>query len=347
MIETPDPLPLEGIIITGPEDPGQMVTVQERSPLDIFTTPGVVQALIERVRQESTKGFTPDLSTEKGRKEIASRARRVASAKVFLDDLGKTEVARLKALPQQVDAGRKALRDGFEAIQTDIRKPLTEWEARRDVLQKRLAIIQNTPATLFRADSIAIQTSIDTITATPADEATWQEFAQEATSIKLVTLATLQEMLEKAQKAEEDARELDRLKKEEADRKAEEERERLRKEGEVRAQEAVARQIGGPIAAAVAPLPQPTADQQADPPAPTGAQPPAPVPAAGLLSQEVVPPLLAAAHVEHRRAFNREALADLEAALGATQEGSDYTDMAKAALTAIVTGKVRHIAITY
>ena len=152
--------PLEGIVITG-DDAGALVTVSGRSPLDLFTAPGVVPALLDAIRQEATRDFTPDLSTDRGRKEIASRAFKVAKSKTYLDDLGKEEVARLKDLPRQVDAGRKALRDGLDALRDDIRRPLTEWEERRERLQARLNELRNLPARLFQADSAAIRAAIE------------------------------------------------------------------------------------------------------------------------------------------------------------------------------------------
>jgi len=126
-IEGLEPQPLEGIILT-PEDPGALVSVSRPDPVAIFTTPQLVDAILARVA-ELALDFTPNLTTKAGRAEVASRARRVASTKVYLDDLGKAEVARLKDLPRQIDAGRKTLRDGFDALKDRVRKPLDAWEA--------------------------------------------------------------------------------------------------------------------------------------------------------------------------------------------------------------------------
>jgi hypothetical protein len=344
---TDTPAPLEGIIVAA-DEPAGLVTVQGRSPLDLFTAQGVIPALLKAIRDEATRGFQPDLGTEKGRKDIASRAFKVARSKTYLDDLGKAEVARLKDLPRQVDAARKELRDGLDALRDEIREPLTEWEARRALLQNKLAVIQNTPGALFNADSVAIRSSIETLESTvPAD---FEEFCQEAQSVIRITLATLQEMLEMAEKREADARELARLQAEEKERQAEAERERLRQEGEERAR----RQAAEEAARAAEPAILPGAATPAEPPSPAlrealglPAPAPAPVQAAPLtvgqadaLRRGEDP----AADLEHRRAFNREALTDMLAVVSI--EVSPRQN-AEAILRAIVTGKVRHIAITY
>lgn len=221
--------PLDGIIVDAEADlGGQLVAVQSRPSLEIFTDPDVVPALLEAIGT-AARAFEADVTTEPGRKAIASQAYKVARTKTYLDDLGKKVVADLKELPKQVDAARKSLRDGLDVIRDEVRRDLTAWEERVDVLKRRLTIMQNTPGYVFNADAIAIRTSIETIEATPTDEATWQEFAAEAASIKLVTLATLRQQLEDRLKWEKDQAELVRLRKEEEERKAREaEQERIR-----------------------------------------------------------------------------------------------------------------------
>ncbi len=351
---TPNPEPLEGIIV-GSQDGTQLVTIQTRPVVDIFTAPGLVPALLAAVRTEAARDFTPDVTTAKGREAIKAQAFKVTKTKTYLEDLGKKEAARIKALVKPLDEGRKALWDGLEKIQAETRQPLTSWEETRDLLRRKLSLIQNTPTALFRADSIAIKTSIETVQATPTDEATWFELADEAAAIRRVTVATLQEMLEKALQAEEDARELQRLKDEETKRKQEARDEELSKQGEERAKLALeqakpaqalpsAQEPAGPENQALAGqggANQPVAPIQATP---------LTVPQADALRRgEPVSIAQAASDVEHRRALNREALADLTAlvlsAIPIQPEKAE--EAALNVLRAVVNGAVRHISITY
>ncbi|OQA31297.1 MAG: hypothetical protein BWY56_02389 [Acidobacteria bacterium ADurb.Bin340] len=330
---TAEPQSLEGIVITA-EDPAGLVALTTAKPLDLFTTPGTVESLLAAVRVEALRDFTPDLTTEKGRKAIASRAFWVIRTKTFLDSIGKEEVARLKELPRLVDAGRKALRDGLDALGDEIRKDLTEWENTRAAWKGALDRIQNLPATLFNADASILEREIGTLRDLPTDPEHWEEMAQKAASVKAATLPTLEDMLDKRRRWEADQAELARLREAEEARKKAEQEEALRKEGEARA--LAAQQAPAPTVAT--PLPLETAD--------------------ALRRGETVPAFLPAPppadDLEHRRAFNREALADLIEALVLANiftpdaEGRQAAETtAKAVLTAIVTSKVRHVRMDY
>lgn len=323
--------PLEGIILSAEPESALVAIGTAARPLDLFTTPGVVPALVARIRQAAFEGFEPSLASDRGRKEIASRAYRVTRAKTALDDLGKEEVARLKELPKAIDAGRKALRDALDALAEEIRQPLTAWEARRKELSDRLAAFQNLPARLMSAPSAELRAQLEVLKALDTTETTWGEFAGEAQAVVRVTLLTLEEMAEKAEKAEADAAELARLQAEKAERDRLDREEQLRREGEERARAAAA--VHAPAQALSGVIIHEGNVQ--------------PVPQAVPLSPVPVQPAPAAADLEHRRTFNREAMADLEAVLGTVEGAANVTDAAKAVLTAIVTGKVRHVAINY
>lgn len=328
---------LDGIILPAEPEGGTLIQLQPRSAQKLFTTPSLVQALIAQVRTLAMDGFTPDLSTVSGRKEIASRAYKVAQTKTAIDAAGKAVVDELKALPKLVDEGRKAIKDGLDTVRDDIRASLTAWESRVEVLKNRLAIMRNTPADLFNADSTAIQTSIETLEADPADEATWQEFAGEAAGLKALTLATLYQMLEDRKKWETDQAELKRLRDEEAERKRLEREEELRKEGEERARKLLEAQQTAAAPLPATPLPvqdfRPFDASVVKEPTDPACRAAAPAPATAASTLE--------ADVEHRRALNRQALEDLLPLVGGDE------DMAKGILLAIVKRKVRNVTINY
>lgn len=346
------PEPLEGIILS-PDPMAQLVDIHEKEarPLDLFTSPGVVEALVARIREAATQGFQPDLSTDKGRKEIASRAYRVARAKTALDDLGKAEVARLKELPKAIDSGRKALRDGLDALAEEIRRPLTAWEEQRTRLKAEISAVQNLPARLMSCSSALLLREVAALEGWNTAPEHWAELAGEAQAVKAVTLLTLREMAEKAKKAEEERAELERLRQEKAERERKEREEALRREGEERARAQAAQQGLAPAPdsrpEAQAPALQTPADRQAQPPLaladysrPVAALPPGPLPPRD------------GADLEHRRTFNREALADMITALNAfhretPQAATTAEGEATAVLRAIATGKVRHVSISY
>lgn len=334
-----EPTPLEGILISAEADiGGGLVAVQTRPTLDIFTAPGLPDAILAAVRAAAFDGFTPDTTTDKGRKAIASQAYRVTRTKTYLDDLGKTEVARLKELPRAVDAGRKLLRDGLDQLAAEVRRDLTDWEEDRKREQAFLARIREYPVGTIKAhDSATVQALINELEALTIDP--HSPIAAEAMQAKKDALGAMMDSLRVKVKAEADAAELEALRKAEAERKEEERREALRREGEERARQQAAQQP--PTKALPQAVEPPTLPSAApEPESLPWDEPAAPAP------ERVQAATAQAGDIEHRRAFNREALEDIRnAILGVASIELD--EISKAVLGAIVRGRVRHIAITY
>jgi len=98
------------------------------SGTDVFQPDGTA---LEEVLQEietHARAVVLDVSTAKGRKEIASLANRVARSKTYLDQLGKDLVADLKKKAGAVDAQRRTVRERLDALKGEVRRPLTELE---------------------------------------------------------------------------------------------------------------------------------------------------------------------------------------------------------------------------
>ena len=95
--------------------------------LDIFCAGGV-EDIIKAIEDE-VSGLVFDVTTPRGRKDIASLAYKVSQSKTALDALGKGLVAEWKNKSKAVDDERKTVRDRLDALRDKIRQPLTEWEA--------------------------------------------------------------------------------------------------------------------------------------------------------------------------------------------------------------------------
>lgn len=83
-----------------------------------------------------TTAFEPDISSEAGRREIASLAHKVARSKTALDNAGKKHVAEIKAKTKAIDAKRKHARDFLDDLKAEVRQPLDEWEAEQERVRK-------------------------------------------------------------------------------------------------------------------------------------------------------------------------------------------------------------------
>ncbi len=315
MTQTPTPT-LEGIILpTQPEGP--LVSIPDVwAPLDLFTVPGIIPSLLGAIRQEAYKGYSPSIESEKERKAITSQAFRVTRTKTALDDLGKKEVERLKALPKKVDEARKELRDGLDLLRDELRAPLAEWEAEQVKIGKILIDVQNLPAQMFGRSALEMVQHLSILEGMNPEA--FGERSDEFEKLRRVTVATLQQQIEDRQTWEKEQLELEALRREKAQRDKEAREEQLRKEGEARARA----QMDAPALP-----PPPPATPQAAPIAPALPPAPASLPGTGEL--------------EHRRKYNREALADLLLLCDGKEE------YAKAVLLDIIQGKVRHLSMTY
>src|SRR5690606_30208205 len=107
----------------------ELVTLPpQESALEVYQQPSGLDPYIERIRAE-VAGHVPDLTTDKGRKAVASLAFKVRKSKTALDNLGKQLVDDLKEIPKKIDAERKRMRDTLDALADEVRQPLTDWEA--------------------------------------------------------------------------------------------------------------------------------------------------------------------------------------------------------------------------
>lgn len=106
-------------------DENALATIETLNPVAVFS--GGIDPLLERIATES-RAQKLDISTEKGRKEVASLAYKIARSKTLLDDMGKALGEDAKRKLDAINADRKKARDSLDALKEEIRKPLTDWE---------------------------------------------------------------------------------------------------------------------------------------------------------------------------------------------------------------------------
>ncbi|EGF5360692.1 cell envelope biogenesis protein TolA [Escherichia coli] len=104
-----------------------LVVIEKANAMTVFQSADQIEEILQRVERE-VMSFVPDITTAKGRKEIASLAYKVAQTKTYLDGLGKDLVAELKEIPKLIDANRKTVRDRLDELKAKARQPLTDYE---------------------------------------------------------------------------------------------------------------------------------------------------------------------------------------------------------------------------
>lgn len=225
------------LVVQVTENPGLVLLDRER-----------FNQFYEAVKAETDK-LVPDTSSAKGRKEIASMARKVASMKVQIDDAGKKLNEEARARINLVDAARRDIRDKLDALKDDVRRPLTEWEAAEE---QRLADVKawfertEQAANVWAEDTAAaVAERIAQLEQETLNPDVFQDTMANAQATVERTLTSLRAAHARLVQEEADRAELERLRREAAEREERERQEAEAKaaaEAEERArQEAVAR----------------------------------------------------------------------------------------------------------
>lgn len=195
-----------------------LVVIERTDVREFFVERKSVEQVLEQIRIVAT-GFTPDLSTKKGRDVIASQAYAVARTKTYIDGLGKELVDAEKEIPKKIDATRKVVKDYLEALKNEVRKPLDEYEAaeaqRKADLEQRLLEISAHIDFSGEPETTAeqIQEILDGVSGIVIDDS-WQEYKLQAHETKQHVIAKVTETLARRVKYEADQAELERLRKE-------------------------------------------------------------------------------------------------------------------------------------
>jgi hypothetical protein len=195
-----------------------------------------IDPLIERIEAE-VRSHVADLTTKKGRDAIASLAFKVSTSKTALDTAGKALTQTQKAEIKVVDDARKKIRDRFDALRDEARKPLTDWEkaeADKEATQSQLLVNLRNHGAISSDDPAEIQQIADFIKNINLDgfEGAALDMANES---REHTLKELRTMYAAAVQRDADAAELAALReasaaRDESDRVAQVERDRIETE---------------------------------------------------------------------------------------------------------------------
>lgn len=198
----------------------QLVVIEPTTAVALFTEGEGVEAMLADIRKQATS-LVPDLSTAKGRKEIASIAFSVAKTKTYLDGFGKELTDKYKEIPRRIDANRKLIRDTLDALKDEVRAPLTQYEAAEEA---RVAALQSRLARLNELGSSAsieiaaadLQVMLNEVEQNALDDS-WQELLPQATVAKELATKRLGEAMAARQKYEAEQAELEQLRQKQAE----------------------------------------------------------------------------------------------------------------------------------
>jgi len=231
--------PQQEVISVGAE----LATVQSLqaiTPVEFFKPNGsdpLISAMKEEVRKRAE---SLDISTAAKRKQLASLARQIGSAKNRIDEKRKELVADTKKSLREIDAEGLRIWNDLEDFQEEIRQPLTEWE---NAEKERIA---GHESAISHIHTIAMLTSeLDCIPAVIEAKISeiliisrrnFEEFSKPAQVAIDQALGSLQSALAREKEAIAQREELERLRREETERKAREREEAIARQAKEEAE---------------------------------------------------------------------------------------------------------------
>ena len=347
----------------------ELALIEPKDALQVFSTPKGLDAVIDKIEAE-VKTIDRDISTEKGRDNIRSIAFKLAKSKNALDKMGKDLTEEQRAIVTAVNAERSRAWDRMEALQAEIRKPLTDWEnAEKDRVAAHEAGIAQIEA-LATFDVVPTTEQIESRLAefTALPDRDWQEFSGRYKDVHAKTNERLQDCITVARQDDANRAELARLQAEEHARLQKEREDKIASDAKAEA-ERVAKEQADALAAKVKADTEAAAKREQDAiEAVKKAEADKIAMAAKAESdrlaalekaeadkkkaEQAILDKLAAekaaedklkaareADIEHKKKINNEALVALSVYL--------ESDQAKQIVTAIAKGEIPHIKITY
>jgi colicin import membrane protein len=199
-----------------------LALIETVTAAEVFTERGL-DSLIERIETEA-RTTALDISTAKGRKEIASLAAKIAKSKTALDRMGKELVSGWKDQAKKVDVERSRAWDRLEALQKEIRQPLTAWEDREkqrvadhEANIVTIAMLGNHAAANWQ--TMPVEEMNARLNKVLTDKTDWQEFSVRAKQEIESASNAIAAALIKRQAHDAEQAELARLRREEEERK--------------------------------------------------------------------------------------------------------------------------------
>lgn len=223
---------LEALIVKEDEKLNEIAVLDDRNSLQVFTADKGLDPYLKQIRDE-IDSFVPDLTTDKGRKAIASLAAKVSKSKTALDKVGKDLVADLKKQPKIIDAERKRVRDTLDKWRDEARQPLTDWEnaekERVNGIHSRINAVRDLSTLDVDDGSAEISEKLRAVLSVSIDDS-FHELQNYAQTTRDDSEKYLSVELEKATKIEAEKAELEQLKKEKADRDQKDHEEKLKRD---------------------------------------------------------------------------------------------------------------------
>lgn len=217
-----------------------LMPIEELKPLEVFTAEGI-ESLLTKL-ETTARSFALDPSTVSGRNEIKSLAYKIARSKTAIDNMGKGITEEWKKQAKVIDGIRSTARDRLEALQEEIRRPVTEFEEREE---KRIEAHEAKITTItLEGETIAAgwqSIPLETMQAQRDKlngwaDLDWQEFREGAEDALAKALGKIDAAIQRRRTHDDEQAELARLRQEKAQRDQQDREEQIRRDAAAKAE---------------------------------------------------------------------------------------------------------------
>ncbi len=210
-------------VIETPETGQALALIVNQKPEIVLLDKEKGEAFYRECKAE-VEAFVPDVTTEKGRKEIAALAYKVARTKTAIDNAGKTLNEKLREQINVVDESRRDIREKFDALKEQARKPLTDWEEAEKARSERTdKILMSMVQARMVLSTDTSATVTETLAAVQAEQVTAELYGDAIAQVlteKNLTETVLHDSISRLKQQEAEQAELAQLRAEKAERDA-------------------------------------------------------------------------------------------------------------------------------
>lgn len=175
-----------------------------------FSAPAL-EAFYKQVEAEVT-AEVPDVETPEGRANIKALAAKVASSKTAIDKPIRDHLRAIKAIPKIMEANARESIERFDSLKATVLAPLEAAQASQDEILAMLAGIPTRCASEFTT-SDSVRPALAEAEAVNLDDF-WPELRKKAKAASETALTMLRDTMERLEREEATAAELERLRQE-------------------------------------------------------------------------------------------------------------------------------------
>lgn len=220
------------------EIPSPVAPYVETNPVTVLLDEGLRARFFAEI-EETVSTAPVDLTTDKGRKEVAALAYKISRTKTAIDEAGKALTEEWRAKTKVVNDARAIARDKLDDLRDKARKPLTDWEtaekARIQEVEDKIGWFETVAIIHAGSSSDEVAAKLDSARACLIDEEVFREFTTRALAGRKAAIEALEAGLARIRQDEADRAELAKLR---AEREERERAERERAEAEETARRA-------------------------------------------------------------------------------------------------------------